>query len=43
MQYTANDTFFSSQNSKSRYVYFTVRNLDNVDQNNFNFSVLYPI
>ena len=40
-QYNANSNYFNSINSISRYVYFTVRNLQNIDQNNFNFSVLY--
>ena len=39
--YNANDVYFNSINSTSRYVYFTVRNTTNVDQSNFNFSVLY--
>jgi hypothetical protein len=40
-QYNANSNYFNSINVTSRYVYFTVRNLQNVNQNNFNFSVLY--
>jgi len=39
--YNANDNYFNSINTTSRYVYFTVRNLQNINQNNFNFSVLY--
>ena len=39
--YNANDNYYNSINSTSRYVYFTVRNLQNVNQTQFNFSVLY--
>lgn len=39
--YVGNDIYFNSINSTSRYVYFTVRNTTNVQQTNFNFSVLY--
>lgn len=39
--YNANDNYYNSINSTSRYVYFTVRNLENVNQTQFNFSVLY--
>jgi hypothetical protein len=39
--YTANSNYFNSINSTSRYVYFTVRNTTNVNQQNFNFSVIY--
>jgi hypothetical protein len=35
--------YFNSINSTSRYVYFTVRNLDNTNQSSFNFSVLYKL
>jgi hypothetical protein len=39
--YVGNNIYFNSINSTSRYVYFTVRNTTNVQQTNFNFSVLY--
>ena len=39
--YTANSNYFNSINSTSRYVYFTIRNTTNVNQTNFNFSVIY--
>jgi hypothetical protein len=41
--YDSGTNYFNSINSTSRYVYFTVRNLDNTNQSSFNFSVLYKL
>ena len=39
--YSAGNVYFNSLTSTSRYVYFTVRNLEATNQTQFNFSILY--